>query len=84
MINVWNQCEKELKELWDIDWQLGNLVRRHTSPITGLDVCWLDDYLQVPDGVSLKDFITQKYGKRVAEIIHKLATTMIDLEGGKW
>lgn len=80
MINTWEQCKAEIKELRDIDWTLGDLCARHMHPQAGLDICWLDDYLQVPDGVSLKDFITQKYGKRAAEIIHKLATTMIKLD----
>lgn len=64
MINVWNQCENEINELYQIDESFGRQCARHIHPITGLDICWLDDYLQVPDGVSLKDCITQKYGKR--------------------
>lgn len=75
--NVWEQCKNEMKELREINWTLGDLCARHVNPITGLDVIWLDDYLQVPDGVSMLDFITQKYGKRAAEIIYKLATTTL-------
>ena len=79
MINVWNQCEKEINELYQIDESFGRKCARHIHPVAGLDVFWLDDYLKTPDGVSTLAWVEQKYGKRVAEIIHKLATTTIKL-----
>ena len=42
-------------------------------PITGkLDVIKLDDLLKPTEGISLFDFITQKYGKKAAQLVESM------------
>ena len=75
MINAKHQLENEIKELIAIDDDLGCMCRRLIHPITGLDVVGLDERLQTPDGISMNEYIQEKYGQRALEIIHKMATT---------
>jgi hypothetical protein len=42
--------------------------------ITGFDIVQFDTDLKCPDGVSLKDLITDKYGSKASELVTKLLT----------
>ena len=40
--------------------------------ITGFDLIKLDDWLKVPDGQSMENFILEKYGKEAVSLIRRL------------
>ena len=63
-------------------------LRKEFGKITGIyppytvypfyiDIVKLDEMLKTPDGTSMNDFLTQKYGKRAAEIIDELCGLMV-------
>ena len=43
-----------------------------THPLFGIDVVKLDTKLQVPDGLSLEQYLVKKWGKRSSQIIDEL------------
>jgi hypothetical protein len=47
-------------------------VRKYMSPMFGFDIVKFDEDLGTPDGISCAEFIEQKHGKEVVEIIREL------------
>jgi len=43
--------------------------------MTGFDIVAFDDYLKVPDGVSLKDYIREKHGDDAVTMIEALISS---------
>ena len=38
----------------------------------GFDICAFDSAINCPDGISLKDFLAEQYGKDASELVEKL------------
>lgn len=71
--------QNEINRLKIINPDLWNEIKGHFNGMFGLDCCWLSDYLEVPDGVSLREFCASKFGTETAEILYKLSTTTAGL-----
>lgn len=40
--------------------------------MSGFDICKFDDDIKCPDGISLKDFLTEQYGEKASNLIEIL------------
>lgn len=47
-------------------------LNKYWNFVTGFDVIKFDEDLKCPDGISLKDFITEKYNEEASGLIGKL------------
>ena len=41
-------------------------------PLTGFDIGSFDDYLQVPDGVAMSDYLLENYGQEAHDMIRNI------------
>lgn len=71
--------ENEIKRLAKLNPDFWHSIKGAMNGLTGLNPGWLSDYLDVPDGVSLNEFLRKKYGDETADIVYKLCTTSADL-----
>ena len=51
---------------------VGINIVKYIDPILGFDVVRFDEDIGTPDGVSLKDFLTQEYGQEVSDAVKSL------------
>lgn len=62
------------RELYDAEFRriFGFPISRFWNNLTAFDIVGFDDYLKPPDGTSLNEYVTEKYGARACEIINAL------------
>ncbi len=68
-MNSMNKYRQEFSRIFSKD------IRSYYSPgmmFLGFDIVKFDNDMGTPDGISTKDYIDQKYGKRAVEIIQEL------------
>lgn len=62
------EYQKKFKEIFGfeapIDFDFSAMAQ-----YVAIDVIKLDEMLQVPDGISTKEFIAEKYGKEAADLV---------------
>lgn len=60
-------------------------LHRFWHPILGFDIVKFNDWLSVPDNISIRDYLTDKYSKEVSDFIAELVriNTMDSLAKGE-
>lgn len=58
--------EKEFNGLFGVE------LRLYMSPIFGFDIFAFEDFLGVPENISMEAFLIGKYNQRAAEVVYQL------------